>query len=91
MSPLLRDGEEVFVDPGAYRDGPPGVGDVVLCAHPYRTDTVLLKSVREVGADGAVFLVGESRSASTDSRSFGPVPSDHIRGRVVSRLQTVES
>ena len=86
MTPLLRDGEGVFVDPGAYRDGPPGVGDVVLSAHPYRSDNQLIKSVREVGADGTVFLIGDNRSASTDSRSFGPVPSNHIRGRVVSRL-----
>ena len=85
MSPVLASGEEVFVDPGAYRKSPPRVGDVVLSAHPFRTDTQLIKSVRGVTADGAVVLIGENPSASTDSRSFGPVPADHIRGRVVSR------
>ncbi len=85
MSPLLCDGDEVFVDPGAYANGPPRVGDVVLSAHPYRTDTQLIKSVREVDRGGAVTLVGENPSASTDSRSFGPVPADHLRGRVVTR------
>jgi nickel-type superoxide dismutase maturation protease len=87
MSPVLNDGDAAFVDPGAYRRSQPQVDDLVLSAHPYRTDTQLVKSVREVREDGAVFLIGRNRSASTDSRSFGPVPGRLIRGRVVSRRQ----
>lgn len=87
MSPLLEDGDEVFVDPGAYESSAPRVGDVVLSAHPIRTDTKLIKTVTEVRPDGAVTLVGENGTSSTDSRSFGPVPADHIRGRVVSRAR----
>ena len=85
MSPLLLDGDEALVDPGAYRRTKPEEGHLVLSAHPYRTDTQLVKSVREVREDGKVFLIGGNRSASTDSRSFGPVPAHLIRGRVVAR------
>src|SRR3954471_17983438 len=35
---------------------------------------------------GAVFLLGDQRFGSVDSRSFGPVPVDSIVGRVVLRV-----
>lgn len=37
--------------------------------------------------DGQYFLLGDNRNHSTDSRSFGTVPSDDIFGRVILRLQ----
>jgi nickel-type superoxide dismutase maturation protease len=85
MAPLLRDGDEVFVDPRAYRRAPPEPGDVVLSAHPHRTDIQILKTVRDRPSADTVFLIGADGAASTDSRSFGPVPRRNLRGRVVSR------
>jgi signal peptidase I len=35
---------------------------------------------------GAVFLLGDQRFGSVDSRSFGPVPVDSVVGRVVLRV-----
>jgi len=32
---------------------------------------------------GEWFVVGDAHEASTDSRSFGPVPATHVRGVVV--------
>jgi signal peptidase I len=32
---------------------------------------------------GSVFVLGDNREASVDSRDYGPVPLDRIRGRVV--------
>ena len=85
LAPLLRDGDEVFVDPHAYRRAAPEAGDVVLSAHPYRSDIQILKRVRDRPTADTVLLIGEDGSESTDSRSFGPVPRRSIRGRVVSR------
>jgi signal peptidase I len=35
---------------------------------------------------GQVFVLGDNRSDSIDSRTFGPVPADDIVGRVVARI-----
>jgi signal peptidase I len=36
--------------------------------------------------DGSVFVLGDSRNGSIDSRVFGPVRKDAVTGRVVLRL-----
>ena len=36
--------------------------------------------------DGHIFVLGDNRVASTDSRTFGTVPADRIAGLVVARL-----
>jgi signal peptidase I len=35
---------------------------------------------------GSVFVLGDSRDGSIDSRVFGPVPADAVTGRIVLRL-----
>ena len=36
--------------------------------------------------EGSLFVLGDSRDGSIDSRVFGPVPQDAVTGRVVLRL-----
>lgn len=36
--------------------------------------------------DGMVFVMGDNRNHSSDSRFIGPVPTDHVLGRVVLEL-----
>ena len=88
MSPWLESGDEVLVDPGAYGRQGPRPGDVVVARHPGRRDLTLIKRVVRVAADGRYYLEGDNPDAerSSDSRSFGPVPLDHILGRVTSRF-----
>lgn len=43
----------------------------------------------EVVPDGYVFVLGDNRSQSVDSRSFGVVPMTHVEGRVVLNLSEV--
>ena len=86
MAPLFRPGDELLINPRAYRRKPPHPGDIVVARHPYRTDLRLIKRVAAVLEDGSCILEGENPSESTDSRSFGALPPERILGRVTSRF-----
>ena len=70
-----------------------GTGVVVVVEHPERPGFELVKRVVAIpgqrapnGRDlepGQVWVEGDAPEASTDSRSFGPVGSGGVRGRVV--------
>lgn len=82
MSPTLLPEDYVLVDRGAYVDRLPKPGEVVLAVDPRETVRTLLKRVAELSDDG-IDLRGDNASFSTDSREFGPVPAELLRGRVV--------
>ena len=86
MAPLLEAGAEVLINPRAYLRTPPRPGDIVVAQHPYRADLLLVKRVAAVRENGHCLLEGNNLSASTDSRSFGPLPPERILGRVTSRF-----
>jgi len=41
--------------------------------------------------DSSYFMMGDNRTASTDSRSFGPVPDDHVVGRAMLRIWPLDA
>ncbi len=86
MMPLLEPGDEVLVDPRAYRDSPPQVGEIVLAQHPFQPELKMVKRVASILEDGGCYLAGDNSLESSDSRSFGPVPPDRILGRVTGRF-----
>ena len=86
MAPLLQPGDEVLVDPRAYKQAAPRVGDIVVSRHPYRADVRLVKRITAILKDGRCLLEGDNPSESTDSRSFGAVTPQQILGRVISRV-----
>jgi nickel-type superoxide dismutase maturation protease len=86
MAPLLEPGDEVLVDPRAYRQTPPCYGDLVVAWHPYRSDLLLIKRVARVLENGYCVLEGLNPAESTDSRAFGSLPPERILGRVTSRF-----
>lgn len=86
MQPLLQPGDEVLLDPTAYSQAQPQVGDLVVALHPQRSNFRIIKRVVAVTAEGACLLQGDNRAASEDSRVFGAVAAHQILGKVVCRF-----
>jgi signal peptidase I len=63
-------------------------GQVVAVRDPRRPDRILIKRVSSVDGRGLV-VEGDAAHASTDSRSFGPVPRSAILGLAVYRYAPV--
>ncbi len=82
MSPVLKSGDKVLVDPRASIV----IGDIVLAHHPYKQGTRMIKRVAEITTTGEYFLTGDNANESTDSRSFGKLRSTDILGKVVCKL-----
>jgi nickel-type superoxide dismutase maturation protease len=85
MLPTLLPGREVLINPRAYTQQEPQVGDLVVAAHPQQPGLLIIKRVAAVG-EGALDLRGDNPEASTDSRQFGWVSRDRILGQVVCRF-----
>jgi nickel-type superoxide dismutase maturation protease len=86
MLPLLQPGEEILINPHAYRQQPPQPGDLVVAQHPFKPNLRLVKRVIEVREDGSCFIVGDNATESTDSRHFGSLALRSIKGQVVCRF-----
>jgi nickel-type superoxide dismutase maturation protease len=86
MLPLLQPGEELLIDPKAYRSKPPLPGDIVVAKQPCQTNLRIVKWVVWVEADGSCYVKGLNPLESTDSSSFGLLPPAAILGKVVCRF-----
>jgi nickel-type superoxide dismutase maturation protease len=80
MEPTLAPGDRLLV----VRAPSLHAGDVVAVRDPRDAKRVLVKRVGAVLEDEIV-LRGDNPEVSTDSRSFGPVPTSAVLGRVIRR------
>lgn len=89
MEPALREGDRVLVDLWTYRQRPPRVGEVVLLRGPEGIPWVkrvaAAPSSSSIRNPGELWVVGDNRTDSVDSRQFGPLPRAAVRGRVFLR------
>jgi nickel-type superoxide dismutase maturation protease len=80
MRPALLPGDRLLV----VRRARIRHGDVVAVADPRQPARTMVKRVTaQRGTD--VTVLGDNPAASTDSRTFGPVPASTIRGRAFYR------
>lgn len=82
MSPTLEAGDWVLVDEDAYRSSLPRRGHVVIAADPRDPARQVVKRVAAVDLHRELRLEGDNPDESTDSRHFGPVSVELVRGRV---------
>jgi signal peptidase I len=79
MRPALEHGDRLLV-----LRLRPRVGDVVALSDPRAPARTIVKRVAHIDRD-EITVLGDNAGASTDSRTFGPVPRTAILGRVVYR------
>jgi nickel-type superoxide dismutase maturation protease len=82
MNPTLKDGEVVLVD----REAEIEVGDIVVARHPIEQNNEVVKRVQRINDRGNYFLIGDNPDDSTDSRHYGPVKREYIKGKIVARM-----
>lgn len=83
MLPLLSPGQEVLIDPTAYRDTLPLLGDIVVAKHPKQPELYIIKRVEFEESDGRCYLKGDNPNVSSDSRQFGLVSQADLQGKVI--------
>jgi len=83
MAPALRHGDHLLVrmTGAAARSRP---GSVVLVRLPERP--LAVKRLVRLEPDGGVWVEGDNAFGSADSRTLGPIPPEHVTGRVLLRL-----
>ena len=84
MRPLLTAGDEVLVDPQAYRNQPPCIGDLIVARHPTQAGLQIIKRIMSVQRNGDYQLLGDNVDSSQNSPCL--VPRKLILGRVTSRF-----
>jgi len=80
MRPALEPGDRLVLS----RSRRPRPGELVAVVDPRQPGRTVVKRLVEVSPAGLTVL-GDNAAASTDSRTFGPVAADAVRGRVVYR------
>ena len=100
MAPTLLPGDRLYVDPKAFRERPPALGDLVVARDPTEPHRLVVKRVGsppgplspEVPGPPArsLYLLGDDPAVSRDSRTYGPVPLASVLGLVWFRYAPPE-
>ena len=85
MRPALEPGDRLLV----LRTAHVRTGDMVALVDPREPDRLVIKRVASCSSS-ELMVLGDNPAASTDSRTFGPVSRNALRGRDVYRYFPVE-
>ena len=86
MLPTYAEGDQVLVNPHAWKHNSPEPKEIVLLEHPGEPGFYLIKRISHIDQQGRFFVVGDNPSQSTDSRDFGPVAATCLLGKVVGKV-----
>lgn len=81
MNPSFNAGDTILVNKLSYFLSKPKVGDVVVL----RRGKFIIKRIARI-KDNKVFIIGDNKSESTDSRSFGWLNKELIIGKVMFKI-----
>jgi signal peptidase I len=94
MLPSLKPGAVLVVNKAAYGIRLPGIGIYLFrWSNPHSGDMVVfytplgeraVKRCSFVNGNGTFFALGDNDLESFDSRSYGPISTDHILGKVIA-------
>lgn len=95
MEPVLQHGDRVFVDVWTYRQRAPRADEILVIEAPGLDRALLVKRVGRPGdrlaergdrsPGGSLWVEGDNRRDSLDSRQLGELRADGVTGRVVWR------
>ena len=81
MEPALKQNQTVIVSSAPYLIGKPKVRDIIIL----QRERYIIKRISKIKGD-KVFVAGDNKKASTDSRDFGWVSRKEIVGKVVLKI-----
>ena len=95
MQPTLEPGDFILVDTWISLRNVPAINDVVIFTSPLHKD-FLVKRIQAWPESGTTdnegyFVMGDNRTYSTDSRHFGGISREQIKGRVRMVLLSINS
>ena len=87
MMPNFKPGDFVIVSRWQFVFGNPHTGDVVAMRDPRDPARILLKRIMSINkSENKIFLEGDNKEASSDSRTFGSVQNYNVIGKVITRI-----
>ncbi len=81
MEPKLHEGDYVIVNKW---HGEPRIGDIVVLFHPQKRIPIIKRIMRM--EDGLIYVSGDNRTVSQDSRHFGPIGVGNIIGKMLFKV-----
>ena len=79
MEPLLKEGDYVIYKSLTTSEKSLKEGNIVVAEHPLEKNKLIIKRVLNIDSTG-VFLIGDNKLSSTDSRHYGRVNFSKVIG-----------
>jgi len=100
MFPTFKNNDYLIVDQITYRFREPERGEVIVFRSPVEPSKYLIKRIVGLPTetinglelkDGEYFVEGDNHEESFDSRFWGALPEENIKGRALIRLWPISS